>query len=318
MRISVIDVGGNFCGPSLGLVALGHEVHYFHDGDLRPVLANAFPHRAQQPVLDADLIVIAASFGDEQRTAENHLYGDQPVDASSPFLSTLNPRQAEIRSAWLARHLPATTPKIVVDMSDDSERLAPSFRDFGDVRFKREWRPEHAAHGIDPFPFLYHALVLEFEVLGERQRFLRTPDQRANLPCLRFAGNVEHDRYAGQRARWLQQIATLEPDFRVEVVGPNLPVVQTWEALQDGRAGIYLAGTGTLCFRLHEYAAFGVPILAFGFDDSHLPSAWRDVLATSIAQVRSPVEMLQFYRDHYMPVRAAEHLLAHASVTATE
>ncbi|MCA8942557.1 MAG: hypothetical protein KDB80_08390, partial [Planctomycetes bacterium] len=313
MRIQVVDVGGNFIGPTLGLLTLGHDVEYFHNGPLRPVLAEAVAARTDTPDLAADLVVVAASFGDEMRTRAAGEFGDHPTDPDDPFLSTLNPDQARIRADWLTENLPHASQSVLVDMADDSHWIAPELCELGDVRLKREWRPTHLESNIEAFPFLYHALVLEAEVLDEMDHFLRPPDARERLPCLRFAGAVEHARYAGRRRRWLEQLASLEPNFRVEVVGPRLPAVQTWEALQHGYAGIYLEGTGSLCFRLHEYAALGVPTLAFGFDPSHLPAAWRGVLAGSTTTVKSPVEMLQFYRDHYMPIRAAEWLLEHAT-----
>ncbi len=313
MRIGVIDVGGNFVGPAIGLQTLGHDVVYYHRGGLRPRLAAAVGHVSEGDApFDADLVVVAASFTDEGICARDRTHVDDPLDPTDPLLTTGNPDHAALRDEWLADRLAATNASVVVDMSDRAGPTPPGFLALGDRHCKRELELDPTEPGtgaVASFPFLYHSIILELEFARELRSHIADPSRRAGLPALRFAGNVDHPRYAGQRRASLEALADRYPDLDVQTVGPGLPVLQTWRHLQEGIGGIYLAGSGALCFRLHEYAALGIPALAPDGVSPHLPEAWRHVLPRTVEEMRSPVEMVRFYRDHYHTAHAARWLL---------
>ena len=72
MDCAVLDIGGNFLGPALGLRQLGHRVRYWTDSQHESIQQAA--HMAgilePEPVFQADVFFYAASFSDEQWASE--------------------------------------------------------------------------------------------------------------------------------------------------------------------------------------------------------------------------------------------------------
>ncbi len=323
MDISVLDIGGNFAGPAIGLRALGHRVLYYRS---EPSWLSRFRLAVAQPVFDADLVVVAGSFADEQRIltqgaeAPGKLFPDEPL-AESP-----HPAQRAVRDLWLMPRLAATKELVFVDVSDSSDVDAELLR-FGGTYLKRECAlGDPLSKEVSPFPFLYHPILLELEWCDRLGGVLVPFEQRQQRNEILFAGMLSHERYANRREELFVRFATENPSVVTRSLHSS-SLGQVWEQLQCARASLYLAGAGQLCFRLHELAALGVPAIMPEPWTIDVPDAWHDILPPTLAQLRSPSDMLRFYRDHYHPKRAAEWLLRvvttpqgarHASVAPDE
>ena len=312
MDIGVLDFGGNFVGPTLGLMSLGHQVRWFGArGVEAPMALTSRDAVAATPPLDAELLILAASFADESWAAEVGVQLDQPWDPKDPLRASINPQQRPVRDAWIDEYVDQKK-LVLVDVSDCGERLDPWFARRGIVRFQRErpiwdWPVE-----VEPFPFLYHPQMLELEFGGRLVDIVLSPEVRKDRDEVLFCGTVDHWRYFGSRRRELTILESqtlANAGVRVRVVPAGLPPLELWRELQHARAGLYLHGRGQLCFRLHELAILGVPIvspLPWGIE---VPDAWHEILRSDLGDLPAPLEVLSFYHDHYHPSRAAEWLL---------
>ena len=312
MEIGVLDFGGNFVGPSLGLMSLGHRVRWFGARGVEAPLALTSRDCVEPtPPLDAELVILAASFADESWAAEVGIQLDQPWDPKDPLRASINPKQRGVRDAWIDEHVDCKR-LVLVDVSDCGERLDPWFAQRGAVRFQRERPLWDWPVDVEPFPFLYHPQMLELEFCGRLVDVILAPDQREGRDEVLFCGTVDHWRYFGARRRELsllerQGLANRETQLRIVPCG--LPPLELWRELQHARAGLYLHGRGQLCFRLHELAALGVPMLAPTPWGIQVPRAWHDIVRRDLDSLPEPLEILSFYHDHYHPCRAAEWLL---------
>ena len=323
MNIGILDYGGNFCGPALGLALLGHRVHYrgvggFEPGD--PTLLPFAPSPAAQgghpspeaelePILGAELVILAGSFADEAWCRELGIQGDAPLRPEDPLFASINPRQAEFRNRWLEKRLGRIRRLVLVDMSDEGG-LDPWFLAHGDMRFKRELPLWEEADGVEPFPYLYHPQLLRTEFSAGLDAIRVSPDVLGRGGGVFFGGTLGHWRYGGRRRRVLERARRKYPQIRIEAVESGLSVAQTWERLQWARAGLYLPGKGELCFRLHELAALGVPCWAPFEPSIRLPEAWLEVLRQDPSALAGPTQMLRFYLRHYHPREAGRYLEA--------
>lgn len=307
MDIGVVDFGGNFLGPALGLAGLGHRVRYEAPGAeaLEAPLAQCFVPPAAGGPFDAPLVVVAASFADEAWAAAAGIQSDAPWNPSDPLFRSINPRQRRVRDAWLEERFARVRELVLVDMSDEGEP-DPWFLRHGDRRFKREC-PLWVDAALEPFPFLYHPLLLRVEFLGRDAEFRVGAAEHGAIDAFFFAGTLRHWRYAGRRLRLLER-ARRRTRRRIVVVEEGLTQRETWLALQRHRAGLYLPGKGELCFRLHELAFFGVPSWAPFEPSIRLPDPWRAVLAPDPDALPSPEDMLRFHLEHYHPRRAAARI----------
>ncbi|MEZ5987734.1 MAG: hypothetical protein R3F30_01135 [Planctomycetota bacterium] len=313
MDFAIIDIGGNLVGPTLGLRALGHRVRYWTNGQDPSVRRiAAWLGAGDGPCLDAEVVVYAASFGDEHDCRLRGLQGDEPWWPDRPLEASVNPRQAEVREAWLDRHLPGPDRLVLVDMGD-AACLAPAFTARAGTRLKRELasppRDAAAPAEVSPFPFLYSPALLEVELAGQLHEVLLDPRERGREPGALFAGTIDHWRYGGLRRRLLDELARARPALPVRVAG-DLPLVEAWRALQRHRIGLSLPGRGELCFRHHELAALGVPALALRPFGIRVPPAYRRAFPLRIEELPGAEDMRWFYDRHYHPRRAAEALLA--------
>lgn len=309
MHVSIIDIGGNFAGPALGIRSLGHRVTYFGTGDAAERLAARLGGRTFAPDWEADLVVYAASFADELWALEVGLQLEAPLSQSDPFFSTINPRQRIVRDRYLGEQLARVPELVLVDMSDTGERIDPLFLELGRHRFKRELPFYVREPEIHPFPFLYHPQLLSCEYERGLESLHVMWEDRGTEPGLLFAGMLDHWRYFGRRRQLFERFRHEHPGLRVEVWDSGRPLREVWEAMQRATGGLYLGGRGELCFRLHELAALGVPALRVEPWGIQVPGAWEEIVPTEPDRLPSPARMLEFYLRHYHPVRAAEWLL---------
>lgn len=324
MDISILDFGGNFAGTALGLSAHGHEVSYYSTPvvDAGESLLGRSGCQVEEPSFDGDLVLVAASFADEAWALELGIQHDAPVAPDDPLFFSINPLQRRVRDAWLEPRLQAIRSRLaLVDMSDCGEVLDPFFARHGRWKFKRELpayglEVPHGEAAITEFPFLYNKLLLNAEWTVGLDQFAVTREERQSQKELLFAGTVDHWRYFGRRRTLLHRFQERYPDAPVDVVTGGMTSREVWTALQRARAGLYLPGRGELCFRLHECAAFGVPLVMADEPTIRIPPAWRAVLPTDPSRICTPAAMLDFYREHYHPVRAAQYLLDRLSPTA--
>lgn len=317
MDIGILDFGGNFAGPALGLLAQGHEVSYFRTGPRQPQesLLARLGWEVSQPHFRADLVIVAASFADEAWAYELGIQREAPLAPHDPFFFSINPLQRRARDRWLERRLRELEHRLVmVDMSDCGEVLDPFFAAHGTWRFKRELPSYGFETEVMPFPFLYHPSLLSMEWTVGLERMELPLEARQSRDEILFAGTVGHWRYFGRRRMLLDRIKRRFGAEALRVIEGGMTCVEVWNALQLCRAGLYLAGRGELCFRLHECAALGVPLLAAEELTIQVPDAWRRVFPRSLQELRQPAEMLAFYHKHYHPIRAAQYLLDRAGV----
>lgn len=315
MEIGILDYGGNFCGPALGLALRGHRIHYrgiggFEPGDptLRLFAQGGHPcfEAELEPILAAPLVIVSASFADESWCRELGIQGEAPVRPEDPLFSSINPKQAEFRNRWLEKRLKKTRRLVLVDMSDEG-RIDPWFCAFGDLHFKREIPLWEEPEGILPFPYLYHPQLLRTEFSGQLDKIRVSPDVFGSVRGAFFGGTLGHWRYGGRRLRILERVRRSYPEVPIRVAESGLSVLQTWEQMQWTQAGLYLPGKGELCFRLHELAALGVPCWAPFEASIHLPDPWQEVLRSHPGNLLLPTQMLSFYLHHYHPSKAADY-----------
>ncbi len=321
MEIGVLDYGGNFCGPALGLALRGHSVHYrgvggFEPGD--PTLRHFAPTAPSQgghpcfeaelePILGAPLVIVAASFADETWCRELGIQGEAPVRPEDPLFASINPKQAEFRNRWLESRLGNIRRLVLVDMSDEGE-LDPWFCAHGESQLKRELPLWEERAGVRAFPYLYHPQLLRVEFAGQLDQTRVSPQIFGRVGGAFFGGTLGHWRYGGRRRRILERVRRRYPKIPIQVAESGLTVLETWERMQWAQAGLYLPGKGELCFRLHELAAFGVPCWAPFEPSIQLPEAWLDVFRQDPEALALPTQMLSFYLHHYHPTKAADAL----------
>ncbi len=315
MDIGILDFGGNWCGPALGLVLRGHSVRYRPVGGIEagdPILrrfeSGGDPLPPIEQILEADLTILSASFADEVWARDVGIQREDPWSPGDPLFPSVNPKQRTVRDAWLEGVLPRARRLALVDMSDEAEP-DPWFLEVGDFRLKRELPLWWEGGGIRSFPFLYHPRLLRVEFEGGLESLRLGEGERAAEDRVFFAGTVRHWRYGGRRLRILEHLRRRHPGLRLEVVEEGFSLRRTWAELQRSRVGLYLPGKGELCFRLHELALFGVPCWAPFEPSIHLPETWRRVLPADLRFLPSPEEMLAFYLREYHPSRAADRLL---------
>ena len=315
MRIGILDVGGNFFGPSFGFTRLGHEVRYCPVGladYLTPLAAQHF-ELCTEPDLDVDLFVYAASFADEAWALQAEIRPDAPVDVDRPLLPSIHPHQALVRQRWIVPRLEGHPALALVDMSDVDFVTDPWFAANGSWRFRRELTAFRQDESVQPFPWLFQPALLWLELTQGLESVTLPLGARELREDLVFAGCVDHWRYRGQRERCLHELRVAHPDRQLRVE-TRLPLQETWRLLQSARAGLYLHGLGQLCFRLHELAALGVPAFAPEPLTIAVPEAWHRVLASDWNALRSSEEMLRFYVQEYHPLHAARFLLDRCAV----
>lgn len=313
MDISILDFGGNFAGPALGFLAQGHKVSYFRRGPRQPQesLLARLGWEVDEPVFEADLVVYAASFADEQWAYEVGIQREAPLAPEDPFFHSINPLQRRVRDRYLEPKLEKAQCLVMVDMSDAGEIIDPFYVNVGHCHFKREipFYGYDTDVEVHPFPFLYHPGLLSMEWGVGLKNFELPLEARRKRKEILFTGTVDHWRYFGRRRLLLEQFSRAHPDVPVRVVEGTLSMLDVWKALQLSWAGLYLPGRGQLCFRLHELAALGVPAVAAEPFTARLPEEWHRVLPTDPNALAEPIEMLEFYHKHYHPIRAAQWVL---------
>lgn len=314
MDIGILDFGGNFAGAALGLLAQGFEVSYFRTGPRQPheSLLARLGWEVSEPYFRADLVIVAGSFADEAWAYDLGIQREAPLAPEDPFFFSINPLQRRVRDRWLEPRLRECEHRLAfVDMSDCGEVLDPFFAAHGKWKFKRELPLYGFNVDIVPFPFLYNPTLLSMEWSVGLDRLELPAEARQSRDAIFFAGTIAHWRYFGRRAALLHRFMQRYPRETLRVVQGGMTVLDVWNELQLAKAGLYLPGRGELCFRLHECAAFGVPLVAAEELTISVPDAWRRVLPIDPAHLRSSAEMLAFYHKHYHPIRAAQCLLEH-------
>ncbi|MCB9880596.1 MAG: hypothetical protein H6832_13810 [Planctomycetes bacterium] len=312
MDIGILDFGGNFAGAALGLLAQGFEVSYFRTGPRKPQesLLARLGWEVSEPYLRADLVIVAGSFADEAWAYELGIQREAPLAPEDPFFFSINPLQRRVRDRWLEPRLRECEHRLaVVDMSDCGEMLDPFLAQHGNWKFKRELPAYGFDVPVEPFPFLYHPTLLTMEWSVGLDRLELPHEARQSRDEIFFAGTLQHWRYFGRRRALIHRFQKRFPRESLRVIENGMTCVEVWNELQLARAGLYLPGRGELCFRLHECAAFGVPLVAAEELSISVPDAWTRMLPTDPSKLRSSAEVLAFYHKHYHPIRAAQWLL---------
>jgi hypothetical protein len=311
MDISIIDFGGRFAGPALGFLAQGHRVAYFRCGPRHPQesLLARLGWEVDAPQIEADVVIMAASFADEAWAYEVGLQREAPLAPDDPFFHSVNPLQRRVRDRHLEKLLRKARLVVMVDMSDVADLLDPFFAGIGHAHFKRELPFYGLGGDVQSFPFIYHPGLLSME-WGVGLKNVELPaDARRRRRELLFVGTIRHWRYFGRRRHMLEAFMRRHPQLPVRVVEEPLNILDAWKALQLCWGGLYMQGRGELCQRLHELSALAVPAIAAAELTIQVPDEWRRVLPTDPHDMVSPATMLDFYQKYYHPIRAAQWIL---------
>jgi hypothetical protein len=323
MECAVLDIGGNILGPALGLRQLGHRVHYWTNARLDCIRDSAQQAGilSQEPRFEAEVLIYAASFSDEQWASELGIQQDAELRPAEPLFGTIHPGQATYRNRWVASQIPRGQVLVLADMGDTSSTVSSYFRETSAIKLKREMIPGSSDPGVLPFPYLYQPHLLQAEMSGILDRLWGETGairQQETSGEAFFAGTVGHWRYMGKRTSLLAQWQRQNPDLPLRIQEGGLSLLQTWQELQRCDLALSLPGRGELCFRHHELAALGIPALAL--EDFHIqvPEAWRQAFPLQRSQVLDPTGMRAFYENHYHPMHAATCLVEAIQAGACE
>lgn len=321
MNIGILDFGGNFVGPALGFLAQGHRVSYFCSRaggrNREDSLLGRLGWEVETPDFNADLVIVAGSFADEAWAYELGIQREAPIAPQDPLFFSINPLQRHVRDRWLEGRLREIQQRLVmVDMSDCGEVLDPFFAEHGSWRFKREL-PLYGfgrSTQLHAFPFLYHPALLSVEWTVGLEQVELPLQSRQTRDEIFFAGTLDHWRYFGRRKALVDRFRRRNPQQTLRLQEGGMTCGEIWNELQLAKASLYLPGRGDLCFRLHECAALGVPLVAADELSIQMPDAWQRILPRSCQALRKPLDMLAFYHKHYHPIRAAQWLLDRVGV----
>lgn len=311
MEFAVLDIGGNFLGPALGLVELGHEVRYWPWSSQEVVreAASLAGILEEDPVFEADVLLYSASFSDEQWAGELGIHSDAELRPEEPLFCTDHPGQAEYRNRWVTDQIATGQALVLIDMGDNPSTSSPFFLETPALRLKRELLPWASHSAILSFPYLYEPHLLHAELTGLLDRLREEARHVVPRHEALFAGTVGHWRYMGRRASMLEQWQDHNPDLPLRILPEGGTLLQTWRELPGAELALSLPGRGELCVRHHELAALSIPSLSLEDFRIEVPQAWREAFPTTRSQVLDVRGMASFYRHHYRPSRAAVRLL---------
>jgi len=311
MEFAVLDIGGNFLGPALGLRELGHEVRYWTWSSLEVIqeVADLAGILEADPVFESDVLLYSAPFSDEQWASELGIQSDAELRPEEPLFCTAHPGQAEYRNRWITDQIGVGQALVLCDMGDNPSTSSPFFLETPALRLKRELLPWASHSGILSFPYLYEPHLLHAELTGLLDQLREDAPNLVPRHEALFAGTVEHWRYMGRRASLLQQWQDHNSDLPLRTLEGGGSLLETWRELLGAELALSLPGRGELCFRHHELAALAVPALSLEEFRIEVPQAFRQAFPTSRNQVLDVRAMATFYAHHYHPSRAATQLL---------
>lgn len=317
MRIEVVDPSGQGLGTAIGLLELGHNVHYVgshssqkrDDVDCmrRQLIAHMFG--AQQPANDdCELLVLVDVFADYLHSLHEG-FGPVGVDATDPLQDDAGTMIYPMRLQYFCDRAQAATHVAVIDMSDHRDQREVAFEALPNAQlFARE------VHGAQEgawrsFPFLYNLSMLWLEYLQPQGTWLVREDRQTAWDWA-FCGTVDHERYAHKRELAIALLGKRWPHLRGAVLGQQ-SFRDVVIALQSVRFGLDLDGVGEMCFRLHECLALGTPVWRPLSKQVVLPQGLRDVVVRDPEDVRvTEVDAVRaIYAQHYAPRAAAAWLL---------
>jgi len=323
VRIGVLDLNGFALGPAIGLRDLGHVVDYVPaepaaegsrtDELKRELLLGVFGRERGTLDPGADLLVLSDSFADQLWALEQGIQLQAPLDPARPLAESINPLAHDLRLP-LFRELAGRARRLAV--LDGSDRPAPRSvqveRLAGAALLAREVPLAEAERAWRPYPFLYNMLMLVVERCRPREHWFLPFERRRYLWDWFFGGTIDHPRYGGKRAAWIEELRRAWPAARGRLVQDGSGFKGILAQAQASLWGLDLPGNGELCFRLHEYLALGIPFLR--------PLPWGIVVAPEVASVCRPEpdprgrpsggSVLAVYEQAYCPRAAAQALLA--------
>lgn len=318
MRVEVVDPSGLGLGLAIGLLELGHDVHYTpccspRDqgscvGEMRRELIDHMFGNGQPSVADPDLLVLIDVSADLLRCLAR---GEDASDTAvtHPLQDDAGVLVYPSRLHYFVERAQAAPRVAVIDMSDVHGPRECAFEALPHVQlFARE------VHGSregawQSFPFLYNLAMLWLEYLRPTTEWLVEKDRPQQWDWA-FCGTIAHERYARKREAAIAVLASRWPELRGTVIS-QVSFRDVLGILQSIRFGLDLQGAGQLCFRLHECLALGTPVWQPLPSDLHLPAGLSSVLfadpanapSTDVASVRA------IYAQHYGPAAAATWLL---------